>query len=543
MPAMYQLHFGLHDLPFSIAPDPRYLYMSERHREALAHLLYGLKSNGAFILLTGDVGTGKTTVSRCLLEQIPAKTRLALVLNPMMSAIELLQAICDELHISRPVLSSSIKVHVDLINNDLIAAHARGEDTVVLIDEAQNLAADVLEQLRMLTNLETAERKLLQIILLGQPELRDHLAQPNMAQLSQRITARYHLSPLNLSETRAYVQHRLQVAGCREALFADTSLRRLHQLSKGVPRLINVLCDRAMLGAYVQNRARINVQTINNAAEEVFGVLPQPRRYQYAVLAIMFLALVMVAGWYVYNNQSSPVSTSFKVDAVVTVAQPAAIPAPVQDIADAKLIWPDADHALRSNTLAFQRLFNLWGLTYQPEQSGTPCYFAQARALDCLNETGDLQKLLAYNRPVILKLYDDHGDMIFAVLVAIQNDALVLDIAGKTQSVKVNNLPTFWRGEFTLLWQKPPGYTDMMDIGYAGADVQWLRQKLKIIYPQSVYLESADYDAVLAQQVKQFQQQQGLLADGVAGVQTLLHIIEASGATEPTLLQRNGEQG
>ena len=542
---MYLQHFGLNELPFSIAPDPRYLYMSERHREALAHLLYGLKSNGAFILLTGEVGTGKTTVSRCLLEQTPANTRLALVLNPMMSALELLQSICDELHIARPAQETSIKAHVDCINRDLLAAYARGENTVVLIDEAQNLAADVLEQLRLLTNLETAERKLLQIILLGQPELREQLAQPSMSQLSQRITARYHLEPLNSTETRTYVQHRLLVAGCREPLFGKAASRRLHQLSKGVPRLINVICDRALLGAYVQNKSQVNVATLNRAAEEVLGAQSRSRRLAYVVLSLILLLLIM-ATLLNYKFEEPAIAVADVAPVVIPVMPP---PAPVAttDVvpvtATSQIIWPDADHSLRSYILAFQSLYTLWHFDYQPEQHGTPCYYAQLHALDCLTETGDINKLRAYNRPVILKLYDEHGDSHFAALVSIQNDNAVIDLAGIKQTLPVQSLHENWRGEFILLWQQPPGYSGVIHVGYVGADVMWLRKKISQINPSEPLIESNEYDVELAEKIRQFQLSQGLLADGVAGVQTLIHINESSGAVEPRLIQTLKDQG
>ena len=538
---MYQQHFGLNELPFSIAPDPRYLYMSERHREALAHLLYGLKSNGAFILLTGDVGTGKTTVSRCLLEQVPSNTRLALVLNPMMTALELLQAICDELHIARPAQENSIKAHVDCINRDLLSAYARGENTVVLIDEAQNLAADVLEQLRLLTNLETAERKLLQIILLGQPELRDQLAQPSMSQLSQRITARYHLEPLNLAETRAYVQHRLLVAGSRDVLFSQACLRRLHQLSKGVPRLINAVSDRALLGTYVQNKARVNTATINSAAKEILGHKPGSHRLGVAALILLLIA---VTGLLVFNYKSEETVAAI---APVEKNTPQAVPVPqpvvsAQPIAASQIIWPDADHALRSYVTAFQSLFTLWKLDYQPEQHGTPCFFAQLHTLDCLSESGDINKLRGYNRPVILKLYDEYGDTQYAALLFIQEDKIVIDLAGTRQTLPIDVLGDHWRGEFILLWQQPPGYTSMMHVGYSGDDVLWVRRKFNQIDPAQIFVDSNEYDIDLSESVRQFQQSQGLMADGVAGVQTLIHINEASGATEPHLVQAVKDQ-
>ena len=295
---MYCEYFGLTEAPFSIAPDPRYLYMSERHREALAHLLFGLNSDGAFILLTGDVGTGKTTVSRCLLEQIPDDTNLALVLNPKVSARELLQTICDELGVYYCKASSSIKDHVDLINGFLLSSHAQGRKTVVLIEEAQNLELDVLEQLRLLTNLETNERKLLQIILLGQPEFLDVLDRPELSQLAQRITARYHLKPLNFDEMLSYVGHRLAVAGSRQPLFKKSALKKLYKISCGVPRVINVICDRALLGSYVQNKTQVDIGTLQNAAREVLGervldkLLKPKKTYKVFGMAASFAAVL-----------------------------------------------------------------------------------------------------------------------------------------------------------------------------------------------------------------------------------------------------------
>ncbi|MEK7238447.1 MAG: AAA family ATPase, partial [Nitrospirota bacterium] len=249
---MYKEFFGFVEMPFSIAPDPRYLYMSEQHREALAHLIYGFKSDGGLVLLTGEIGTGKTTVCRCLLEQTHENSVIAFIINPKLTVAELLATICDEFGIKYPEGNASIKVFVDLINMFLLDAHAKGYKCLLIIDEAQNLSADVLEQLRLLTNLETNQHKLLQIILLGQPELRDKLSQPELRQLAQRIIARYHLGPLSKKDVAAYVTHRLSIAGVRNELFPASTINTLFRLSKGVPRLINVLCDRALLGTFVQ---------------------------------------------------------------------------------------------------------------------------------------------------------------------------------------------------------------------------------------------------------------------------------------------------
>ncbi len=310
---MYKDYFGLRELPFSIAPDPRYLYMSGQHRDALAHLLYGINSDGAFILLTGEVGTGKTTVCRCLLEQMPADCDIAFILNPKMTTAELLATVCDELHIPYPAGTASIKLFVDLINSFLLAAHAKGRRTVLIIEEAQNLSPELLEQVRLLTNLETNQRKLLQIIMIGQPELRDMLAREDLRQLAQRITARYHLGPLSLQELPAYIAHRLAVAGVRGRLFPDATIRKIFSLSGGIPRLINLLCDRALLGTYAQGREEVDLPTLVKASQEVFGSDAAPRSLYardtrtWAVLgAGMFIALLLAVVAYGIMNRNLP---------------------------------------------------------------------------------------------------------------------------------------------------------------------------------------------------------------------------------------------
>ena len=271
---MYAEHFGLKREPFSIAPDPRYLFMSEHHREALAHLLYGVRGGGGFVLLTGEIGAGKTTVCRCFLEQVPKRSNVAYIFNPKQTVIELMKSVCEEFHIPLDEVrarGATVKDFVDPLNNFLLQAHAAGQNNVLIIDEAQNLSTDVLEQLRLLTNLETNERKLLQIILIGQPELRDMLARPELEQLAQRVTARFHLEPLNENETAHYIKHRLSVAGMSGLIPFDREARkRIHDLARGIPRRINLLCDRALLGAYATGRDRVDRAIVDKAAAEVF---------------------------------------------------------------------------------------------------------------------------------------------------------------------------------------------------------------------------------------------------------------------------------
>ena len=323
---MYTQRFGLTSEPFSIAPDPRFLFMSERHREALAHLLYGVTAGGGFVLLTGAVGAGKTTVCRCFLGQLPAGCEVAYVFNPKLSVTELLQTACHEFGIAVPE-QGSVKRYVDPLNEHLLAAHAAGRHSVLVIDEAQNLAPEVLEQLRLLTNLETDTRKLLQIVLIGQPELREMLAAPGMEQLAQRVIARYHLEPLSGPETAAYVRHRLAVAGLQGPMpFDDALLRRIHRHTRGVPRRINLLCDRALLGAYAQGQPAVSASTLDQAAREVFGAAQDGSHRAGTLRAVPIavgaaagaaLALAALLGWQAWRPGAGD-------EAMVDVAAPGA---------------------------------------------------------------------------------------------------------------------------------------------------------------------------------------------------------------------------
>ena len=299
---IYAGYFGLSEPGFSITPDPRFLYLSEAHREALAHLLYGIGEGGGFVLLTGEVGTGKTLLCRTFLEQIPEQVDVALILNPALTAAELLHAICDEYRIVLPDETPSIRLMLARLNDYLLAAHGANRKPLLLIDEAQNLMPEVLEQIRLLTNLETHTHKLLQIFLVGQPELREMLRSPALRQLSQRITARYHLKPLNRREASAYITHRLAIAGAKRPLFTASAQRRIHKLSGGVPRLINTLCDRALLGAFVTGKTKVDRRIIDQAADELLD-LPNSAGSAGWWVAVVFVVLFLLVGGLFLNHQ------------------------------------------------------------------------------------------------------------------------------------------------------------------------------------------------------------------------------------------------
>jgi general secretion pathway protein A len=300
---MYTRYFGLIEKPFAIAPNPRYLFMSELHREALAHLMYGISSEGCIILLTGDVGTGKTTVCRCLIDQLPDTTGIALILNPKLTITDLLKTICEELKIGIPAVAPTIKRYIDHLNIYLLDAHSRGRNTALIVDEAQNLDIEILEQLRLLTNLETNTNKLLQIILIGQPELRNILSDPKLSQINQRITTRYHLEPLKVDDVTTYIEHRIAIAGgnSRNILFSEKAIRYVAKISKGIPRVINILCDHALLGAYADNSDHVSLKIMKKAAGELAAITDKNRRPAKKLviaLAVLLLLIGLPLGLY-----------------------------------------------------------------------------------------------------------------------------------------------------------------------------------------------------------------------------------------------------
>jgi type II secretory pathway predicted ATPase ExeA len=290
---MYKGYFGLKESPFSIAPNPRFLFMSERHKEALAHLSYGLGETGGFALLTGEVGTGKTTISRRLMEQLPENTQAAFILNPTLSSQELLATVCDELKIRYRKTGATLKTLTDKIYEKLNKNHQANLNTLLIIDEAQHLAPEVLEQLRLLTNLETDTKKLLQVILIGQPELKQLLQRRDLRQLAQRITARYHLLPLTKDEVTHYIQHRLSIAQCDRMLFENSAVAEIHRISQGIPRIINLLCERSLTNAYCSNNALVTKKIVLLSAEEALGDEYQAK-YWWQHIAVKVIAVIAV---------------------------------------------------------------------------------------------------------------------------------------------------------------------------------------------------------------------------------------------------------
>ncbi|MDM7950497.1 ExeA family protein [Hydrogenophaga sp.] len=557
---MYAGHFGLKHTPFSIAPDPRYLFMSERHREALAHLLYGIEGGGGFVLLTGEIGAGKTTICRCFLEQIPPHCRVAYIFNPKLTVGDLLKTICNEFHIEvkhEGIGPATIKDYLDPLNAYLLSSHAAGQHNILIIDEAQNLTSHVLEQLRLLTNLETSERKLLQIILIGQPELRKMLARPELEQLAQRVIARFHLGALTEAETRHYIRHRLAVAGLKgPAPFTDSAVKRIHTLTQGVPRRINLICDRALLGAYAGGLDRVDRSVVDKAAAEVFespAVRPPAppasrratRRLGTLALGALGGALLTAAlvGLWSATRQSAPTqlaapavveppaanaavpaapSTSTVTAAPVSSSEPALSP-PIPGL-------PPASALLRSERAGVRELGPLWG---QSLPDADPCARAEREQMQCFTTSRmTLHGMRQLDRPALLALRLPGQPRGWALITQITSETATLSVGNDHWLVPLTALADVWRGDYTTLWRLPPGQDGALRRATDGTAAAWVSEQLEGMKSRGELPATA---GTMREQVEAFQRARGLEVDGIAGAMTIMLMNRAVSRDEPRL--------
>ena len=566
---MYLEYFGLNEKPFQITPDPRFLYMSRRHRDGFAHLLYGADEAGGFVLLTGEVGTGKTTLCRSAISSITDNVRVALILNPKQSPEELVASICDELQVAYPKKVTSIKALIDRLNLYLLKAYGRGERIVVVIDEAQNLTFEVLEQVRLLTNLEVSTQKLLQIILIGQPELQTMLSQPELRQLSQRITARFHLTPLTREETGEYIAHRLKIAGVTREIFTRPAVNEIYKLSRGIPRLINTLCERALIGAYGANLPLIKKDIVTNASTEVLGE-SYPRQADSmnwlaigtmaatVIIAVLVLWVVLSSGALEPQQKASNFNPVEKIEKTVngstrsnagTVINEPQIP-PATSVQTNKPTQLTLSEALSSKvstantSSAFTNLFRLWNRDYTAYTGDTACTRALKAGMRCIFGKGDLDILVKYNRPAVLELRNHNGEAVYAVLKSIDNNNANLLLVNHELNVPVDELESSWSGSYIVLWKPPFPENESLAKGYVGPDVLWLRHQLDSIEgkDKAEYSSSnLQFDDQLVKRVISFQSKQGLQADGIVGRETFIELVNVNGATTaPKLLGSRG---
>ncbi|MDX1454082.1 MAG: AAA family ATPase [Gammaproteobacteria bacterium] len=513
---MYAAYFGLDENPFSITPDPRYLFLGSRHSEALAHLLFGIREGNGFIQLTGEVGTGKTTLTRSLLEELPEHIDVALVLNPVQAVDEFLRNICRELDVE-VAADAGNQAMIDALNQHLLASHAAGRRTVLIIDEAQNLPRDLLEQVRLLTNLETTRDKLLQILLIGQPELRATLARSDLRQLAQRITARYHLEPLDRQELEKYIVHRLDVAGATGRIFTNGALRNLWQASRGIPRLVNILCDRALLAAYSRDRRQVDARMVRIAAREALGHAPASGLGRWLLAGALAAGLATSALW-LGKAHWFP-------------ATPAA-PGIEQ--------WLAEHRHLTGSEQALDVLFARWQLDFDGTEPACPQ--AQDAGLACLFERTGWADLVSLDRPSILALRDADGNDYQVVLLGRSGgeDSSNWRIAagGTEHRVSQQALASVWLGEMLALWRPPPGMAAgrIVSEGAQGEEVRWLRTRLEQLgyLPVDSNSEPQRFDAELGDALRRFQRDQRLVVDGIAGARSIIRLNSLSAtATGP----------
>jgi general secretion pathway protein A len=548
---MYASFFGLHDEPFSVAPDPRFMYLSDAHREALKHLELGLRGGGGFVLLTGEIGAGKTTVWRAFLETLPADVDIATVVNPRLRVDALLARVCEDLRVELP--DGPARDPIDALHGHLLLTHAQGRRTLIAVDEAQALSDDVLEQLRLLTNLVTSDRKLVQVLLIGQPELLDTLARPEMEPLAQRVVSRYHLPALPADETRRYIAHRLAVAGAGGPLpFDDAALARIHAFCHGIPRRINVLCDRTMLAAFEARRPRIGRDLVDQVADQVFTrparpsppEMPAPapavpaeaapppaagqRIWPWIALALLVggIASPWVRGLLAGPEPTPAVAAAAAASPAPAVAPPSTATAPgAAEPSLPRVTLSDLYAGAVDEGDAWRTLALAWKVTLGP---GDPCAAAAAQGLQCHRGKGGLAPIRVLDRPVVLPLVDGAGRRCHPVLVGLDGGLATLRLGERLVQLPMVELARDWRGEFATLWRAPAGYRDGQVVSEVDGTVgRWLAERLDRVDGG----RSGSLDA----RVAAFQAAQGLAPDGLAGAMTLMQLNRTAGVDEPRL--------
>ena len=569
--SIYQQYFALSCEPFSIVPDPGFLYPSSQHRQAVAHLKYGLDREGGFVLLTGEVGTGKTTLTRTLIKRLPAHVRVAYVLNSTFDAADVLASICQELGIKLPKSSktSLTKNCVDALNADLIESHAEGKKTLVVIEEAQNLSPEVLEILRLLSNLETATHKLLHILLVGQPELLETLAQKDQRQLNQRVVARFHLLPLEKTDVANYVNHRLHHAGANRAIFESSAMTTLFKLTQGVPRLINLICHHAMLAAYATGTKTVSAKLVKAAAVEIFDIeKPKQKSSGRVGWSLVFCAVVaLLVGIAFYTDQlpsktllnPQSVEVPVKVESkdetaslplievveslplIVEVAsQPLILPIePEEIILDSKLepvVFETSKPPVFNNP--FTALFALWSVEIEPLFSEEEVYSVAAE-----NELGAeklinilLSELIELDRVGIVWVRDDDNRLKSYVLTAIDSGFVNLQGVKGERKETLEWLAENWNGAFLHLWHRPIDILSLRLGDKNAVALDWLQSRLLQI--DDIYqpiITGGYFNEAVRLQVLNFQQQQGIRADGVVGQQTIMKLNELTMSSLPRL--------
>ncbi|SGY82588.1 ExeA family protein [Moritella viscosa] len=541
---MYTEFFHLKEMPFSIAPDPRFFFMSDRHKEALTHLTYGLQGAGGFVMLTGEVGTGKTTVSRALAEGLTNDTILGYIHNPAISELELLATLCDQFKLDYDNNGLSLKVLFDLLHHYLLSNCQQHKSCVVMIDEAQLLSTKALEQLRLLTNLDVDHKKLLHIVLIGQPELQQKLKQPELRQLAQRITARYHLLPLTESELTSYVAYRLSIASGNPGLFNTKVLKCIYQHTLGIPRLVNLVCDKALYYAFKENANKITPQHVQEAVNAVVVTGTIKSKSSKVSLFAGALGMVLIgfglAGFQLglFDRLIDKASTA---EVAVVNDTPDKIelnklvidevPPVMSEVISDKALLANINSA-RQSSAATQFLYKEWG--YDIALNDATCRNAQYAKLRCLQRQGNYAQLVQYNLPAVVRLLDNLGEDYYATLLSITSLGVELQLNNSHLLVSQAWFEKYWSGDFTLFWTAPSRFKNSLKQNDKGTLIRWLDRNVSAALGEEA-LSGTRFDAILMKKVIRFQQQAGLTADGIVGPQTMMTVVHYADSTVPKL--------
>lgn len=581
---MYLDYFGLDRDPFTISPDPAFLYPSPQHRQALAHLKYGLDRAGGFILLTGEVGTGKTTLTRLLLEQLAGNVRVAYILNAKLNSRDVLASICQELGLSNLDSDLSIKALTDQINIDLLAAHTQGKKTLVVIEEAQNLEPDVLETLRLLTNLETNTTKLLHILLVGQPELLDLIARNELRQLNQRVVSRFHIDPLSQEETKHYLAHRLRRASCKRQVFDDAAIKQLHHISGGIPRIINLIAERSLLGAYATGEQKVSGALVRTASKEVFGDTEafaknykknqNPNKtkaglwlYSVSILVIVFLVLLYILGdsggvsgsrdpliteyfdsiesenTGSLDNSAGSTGNNDQNESLLAnsqVSEEDALGGTIERAIEAnesKGVNSDISNVSREIDQnfpvknAYERLLSIWGVDAEAPSQSLLCEIASRSDLNCQIDEGlQLNELFEINRPSLVTLQISEESSVQYLLVSLTEKTAYLENSSGRHVIAIDQFENQWSKTASYLWRPPFNYSGLLFLMKKDTQaVAWIQQQLGLIYPDYEYIIGGGfYSQAIANVVAKFQAEQGLQSDGLIGPRTILRMMDQS---------------
>jgi general secretion pathway protein A len=554
---MYKKFFSLYESPFSISPNPKYFYLSQHHREALELIRYGINESGGFVLFTGEVGTGKTVIIRTIINDLPKNINSAFICNPGLSVVELFETICSEFGI-RHEKNLSKKELIELISSFLKEEYKKQKRALLFIDESQHLSDEAIEEVRLLTNIETDNTKLLQVILVGQPELADKLKQMHMRQIAQRITARFHLLPLSYEETDSYIRYRMQAAGCLQIIFKTDAVKLLHKYSLGIPRIINVTCDRALLIAFKEQSPYVTKEHMRKALSETLGTSSSIRNnatssllsgldvgsiitsinscYVKEILTvIIFSVLCFFAVYSVninYGNKKGELTNAEVISRLKADRDVVALKEKLTEVTkiatnlkkydfEKNRYVVDLSYSLQMEN-AWNGLLNIYGFEAKGASIDESCEYISKKEYQCFSGKSDLSYLEQYNLPVMVKLIGNDLTPFYVVLVELSKDKASILMNGRKWVVERAFIEASYEGDFKLIWPIL-ARNNVINRASSQREINKLVSCLNNYFDEDIGVSS--WNNTLVERLKEFQSDKGLASDGIAGFETLWNLM------------------